>query len=83
MRRGRRGRPKGRAVRPQACSARLPVGAETRGRLEDADALVAMLQRECDDKPLHCGKVGFRWRASSRNGKRPFDPAALAGRESA
>lgn len=43
--------------------------AEIRGRLEDADALVAMLQKECDDRPVQCGKVGFRGRGSSRNGK--------------
>ena len=33
--------------------------AEIRGRLEDANALVAMLQKECDGKPAQNGKVGF------------------------
>ncbi len=34
--------------------------AEIRGRLNDADALVVMLQKECDGKPAQSGKVGFR-----------------------
>lgn len=33
--------------------------AEIRGRLADADALVAMLRKECDGKPVQGGRVGF------------------------
>ena len=40
--------------------------AEIRGRLDDARALVGMLQRECDAKPDRTATVGFRDREPSR-----------------
>ena len=39
--------------------------AEIRGRLNDAPALVAMLQEECDAKPVRSGTAGFGGRGSS------------------
>ena len=39
--------------------------AEILGRLEDAPALIAMLQEECDAKPERSGTVGFGGRGSS------------------
>ena len=40
--------------------------AEIRGRLGDADALVAMLREECNAKPDRTATVGFRGREPSR-----------------
>lgn len=41
--------------------------AAIRGRLEDPDALVAMLQKECGGKPVQSVKARFRGRGAAGN----------------